>query len=118
MMQTKEEQICTLSRAHLSLAAIAREVGLSTSQVVRIRKKHGLSKFTVKRLTAEELRFAEQLLKDGASYQEVGRTLHRHPSIIHRKIPGYGWTYADQAEYSKVRREHGLIQSRGEWEWK
>lgn len=111
----REQQVCELSKAGCPVSVIANEVGLSSSQVVRIRKKHNLKAFVVSRFTLEETQLIFQLLEDGCSYNEVARTTGRHLGSIARKFPGYGWKMGDQIEYAQTRRKHGLIKDRGKW---
>lgn len=42
---------------------------------------------------------ALQLLHDGASYCEVGRTLGVHRWTVSRWHPGYGWTSGEGGAY-------------------
>lgn len=40
---------------------------------------------------AYDTTFAEELLKDGASYQEVANTVGAPVSRVRREFPGYAW---------------------------
>lgn len=57
-------------------------------------------------LTADEIHTAEQLLADGASFGEVGRTLHRNKSVICRHFPGRGWTEQQKSEAAALQRRY------------
>lgn len=56
-------------------------------------------------LSDSEIRFAEQLLDDGASFREVARTLDRNPSVICRHFPGRGWTAQQKSEGASIQRK-------------
>lgn len=61
-------------------------------------------------LTDDEIRTANMLLDDGASFGEVARTLNRNKSVICRHFPGRGWTRAQTDELSSIRmRYRGVL---------
>lgn len=52
------------------------------------------------------------MLEDGASYREIGRTLHVNADAVRRLFPGHGWTQVQAGQYSGMRRKEN------EWERK
>lgn len=81
----------------------AKVLGLSERTVQRIRRDHlGLSDApSFRPLTEDEKRRAEQLLDDGASFREVGKTLGRNESTISRHFPGRGWQPVQSGFYAR-----------------
>ncbi len=47
---------------------------------------------------------AERLLKDGASYTEVGKTIGYSRSHLPERFPGYGWTKQQGGAYGGMIR--------------
>lgn len=47
---------------------------------------------------------ALEMLKDGASYREVGRSLGVDYRDVSRRIPGYGWTKQQGVEYRELKK--------------
>lgn len=47
---------------------------------------------------------AKEMLDDGASYAEVGRTLRKSPKNIRKALPGYGWTQSQGAQWREHKR--------------
>ena len=65
--------------------------GVKERTVHRILEKAGLGR-NLSLLTLEELEKAWLLLEDGASYNEVARTIGRPYSAVRKALPGYTWT--------------------------
>lgn len=87
-----EQRILELNRAGWSDERIAVQLGICSRTVLRARHRNGI-RFEPKVLTAEELRRAEQMLDDGASYGELARTLGFTPAAFQRRFPGRSqWT--------------------------
>jgi hypothetical protein len=53
---------------------------------------------------------AKRLLDDGASYQEVGRTIGRYPSTIANWWPGFQWSHKQMGEASAMARRLNQIE--------
>ncbi len=67
-------------------------------------------RLTRPRLTAAEMRRADELLADGVSFADVARTLGRSKSAICRRFPGRGWTAEQVAERASLeRRFRGVL---------
>lgn len=56
------------------------------------------------RITPEMLAQAEEVLKDGATYSEAGRTVGLNRNTIRRHLPGYGMTDAESASFTLALR--------------
>lgn len=89
--QLRDQHIAELTRARYTAREIAAAVGVTRRSVERARARTGLSKPRSPYLTDAEIRQAEALLADGASYEEVARTLSRCTDNIRRRFPGQGW---------------------------
>jgi len=80
----------------LSAPQIAERVGCTPRTVTRWRRQEGLTRVIPATAgapaTPERLEQARRLLDDGASYQEVSRTLGMHERTLMRHFPGRGWS--------------------------
>lgn len=100
----RQARIEQLSRAGLTVTAIAAELGVCTATVVTARARAGLTKYQVRPFTPEEDERIDAMLTDGASYKEVARTIGRHRQSIARRFPGRGWSTADRDAHTRVVR--------------
>lgn len=98
------QQIVDLTHKGLSSNAIALQLGVNDRTVHRVRRKRRLAKPCPPKLSDDEKRRAKDLLDDGASYKEVGRTLNRADRTIARALPGYTMTKAQVAEIAAMGR--------------
>lgn len=91
-VQARRERVVELTRQGYSAPAIAGFLGITKRSVVRIRAHMGIAKppSGPPLSDAEKVR-AGELLADGCSYSDVGRTLGRTPNSIRRHFPGMGW---------------------------
>lgn len=87
----RRAEIVRLTRAQHTAADIAEQLGISTRTVIRHRREGGCAQPAPRPFTAAEIRLAESLLDDGASYGEVARTLGRHMAVIRIRFPERGW---------------------------
>lgn len=89
-----------LDAAGLSGPQIAERLGCSARQVDRIRGALGLRRgrphFKYPQSVRNE---ALKMLDDGASYNEVARTLDIHEKTVRQWFPGRGWTHSQAVEY-------------------
>lgn len=46
--------------------------------------------------------WAKELLEDGASYTEVGKTTSIPDKVLRETLPGYGWSIAEAADFSSA----------------
>lgn len=98
--QHRRNTIVELTKQGYSATEIASQLGITKRSVVRNRRAAGISRPGANLITETELAAARQLLEDGASYGEVGRTLGRSQSSIAAHLPGYGWTREMSSAYA------------------
>ena len=95
-MTVDRELLRTLHDMGLSTAQIAERAGCTPRTVTRWRAAEGLTRPGPEnvgvRVSAERLRAAERLLDDGASYQEVHRTLRMNLRTLKHHFPGREWS--------------------------
>lgn len=84
----------------LSAEQIAARLKVNPRTVTRWRVAMGIAKPPAVLLTAEEKARALDLLTDGASYNEVARTLGRSNKCISHALPGYGWTRLEGGQFA------------------
>lgn len=82
------------------------KVELSRKARARYYEKH---KHDVKALSkpVEEILIANKLLRDGASYAEVARTVGWDIHTVARHFPGRGWTRQQVGSYGKLMYQLG-----------
>ena len=101
------DEILAMTRQGMRAADIAARLGVCQSTVHKVREKTGNQVRTMRPFTADEIAQAEQMLDDGCSYNEVGRTLGRQGHVIAKRWPGRGWSRHDSATYGALMRYHG-----------
>lgn len=91
----------------MSVADIAVRVGRNPKTILAWRHRlNGTVPAPQKRLTPEEEKIAEQMLDDGASYAEIGRTLGYDGSAISWRFPGRGWTSLQTGQFVSMLRKY------------
>lgn len=109
----RRERVVELTRQGYSAPAIAAFIGITKRSVVRIRSEMGIAQPpSGPPLTDAEKARAAQLLADGCSYTDVGRTLGRHPHSLRRHFPGMGWERQQCGEFSALMRRANEMQQR------
>lgn len=99
----RDERIAELTRSGHTAAEIAARLNITARTVVRARIRTGTARRSPARFTEAEIRLAEQLLADGASFSEVGRTLHRFSAVIANRFPGRStWTHSGGVAYRNL----------------
>jgi DNA-binding NarL/FixJ family response regulator len=100
----RDARVAQLHLRGFSDTQIAQEIGITTRTVQRSKRRQGIRDREAPRLfTPEEDAIARQLLADGASYGEVGRTLGRHSSSISERYRGQSsCTPADGIRYREM----------------
>ena len=83
------DEIVTLTRRGCTAREIADRLRISTRSVQRVRVAAGCAETRAPLLTVSEILAARELLEDGASYYEAGRTIGRCGTTIARNIPGF-----------------------------
>ncbi|QGH77876.1 helix-turn-helix DNA-binding domain protein [Mycobacterium phage Kenuha5] len=108
------KMILSMTRDGFSARHIAEVVGCSPRTVTRVRaaadaRVMNPDRFTP--LTADQLEFAEYLVEDGASYQEVARTLGVSRTTIERHFPGRAWTKRQAAEFTALLKKFRRLEA-------
>jgi DNA-binding NarL/FixJ family response regulator len=91
----RRERISELSAQGLTVSTIADKLGIHPRTVQKAREAAGLTT-PVRHATEDERLEAKRLLVDGASYEEVARTLKRASSTIAAWHPGFQFTDAQK----------------------
>lgn len=100
LVQDRRAQVVEMTRLGLSASQISVRVGITERSVQRHRAAAGIAKRQwADRLTPAELARADELLSDGCSFAEVGRTLGRDTRTIRHNFPGRGWTKEQTFEF-------------------
>lgn len=81
----------------------ARRLGVSRETVRQTRRRLGI--LQARPWTDADTARALQLLDDGCSFTEVGRTLGRSPATICRRFPGRGWSATECGRFSRLTRQ-------------
>lgn len=111
------EQIAKLHAAGKSAKAIAEELQCTTRTVVRWRARNGLSNpsspLAGSRISTERLAAVRRMVEDGASVNEIRKTLHVWPLTVRRYFPDASWTKAQTGEFvSAIRRFNRQVNPR------
>jgi hypothetical protein len=86
-LSSRDAAIVNMTQAGISGPAVAAQFGVTVRTVQRARSRAGVCKPPPARFTDDEIKLAERLFEDGASYGEIARTLGRFPSVIVRRFP-------------------------------
>lgn len=102
----ERDRIIELTRQGRTAPQIADELKRSARTVQRVRTAAGiLMKPPIPPMTCEEIAWAQALLDDGASYNEVARTLNRHMKTIAERFKGRSkWTPRDGGELRQFQK--------------
>lgn len=107
------QRIVALTQKGNTAPEIAEMLNCTVRTVQRHRQAAGLtSAYHFRNFTPEEDERALAMLKDGASYAEVGRTLGRRYQGIAHRFPGYSWTPEQTIEYRAVLKAFNAIGTR------
>ena len=102
------EKMATLQRRNLSAQQISEQLGCHTRTVTRWRARSGLSQPTSvnggRPLSPERKRAVEEMINDGASFNDIIDTLHVTGETIRRHFPGRGWTPAQGSAKAHLTR--------------
>lgn len=105
----RHAKIIHLSRQGLSVQRIAEQVGVHPQTVVDVRVANQCGRWARRLFTDSEIQACLTMLEDGASYNEVARTVGRHVGTVARRFPGYGWSHSEEVEFSRARRAYGSV---------
>lgn len=103
-VERRYRQVVELTLLGKTIPETSREVGLSRTSVIRIRRKAGLSRPKRDPLTPEQAIRAEEMLDDGAPIAEVVRTLGCGRSQIDARFPGRAWDIDQVIDHLRVLR--------------
>lgn len=109
------ERIAELTRQGLSARQIAEKLGTTRRTVERGRKATNTSVGPAPQefwLTPGQITRAEQLIADGASLEEVARTIGCHPTSVYKRWGEHAWSRRQVAEHASLVRDmrrRGLI---------
>ncbi|OFB37983.1 hypothetical protein BA059_16795 [Mycolicibacterium sp. (ex Dasyatis americana)] len=98
-------EITQLTRAGHTASEIAKQLGITTRTVVRHRHAGGCAKPTPNWLTDDQIRLAESLLDDGASYTEVAQTIGCTAQSVSERFPGRGYTRSQANEMRRLKAQ-------------
>ena len=88
----RREQVATMTRQGMTAREIGEALGVTPETVARHRVAAGVAQTVAARVTPEQWQIAEQLLDDGCSCAEVGRTIGVNGNTVSDHFPGRGWT--------------------------
>lgn len=109
-----EPQMRQLHNEGLSAAQIAVRLKVNPRTISRWRVAMGIAKSPAAPFTQAERARALDLLTDGASYNEVARTLGRSTKCISNALPGFGWTRLECAQFAAFIVKNNLKESVGQ----
>lgn len=98
----RRTRILAMINADVSVEDISDRLGVS---IRTVRRAQATRQSPSRHASADEKCRAELMLRDGASYQEVARTLGRHGSTISTWFPGYVWTAERRSEAAAMARK-------------
>ena len=96
------EKVVSLTKMGFSAREISLMVGVTARQVSRDRKRAKIQKPASVPLSEEEIEVAREMLHDGCSYTEAGRTIGRNYKALQRAVPGYGWDRSRGGKYARM----------------
>lgn len=109
--EERREKIRLFTEEGRSAAWIAEVLGIAERNVVQGRRALGIQQPVPSwPWTPEQLQLAHNLVEDGCSYAEVGRTLGCDSEVVSRRFPGYGMsgTVLGNGRYLRMAQELGL----------
>lgn len=97
------QRVVELTTQEMPTPMIAGMLGVSERTVTRHRRRAGICPRPLSRFTPDEIRVAESLLDDGASYGEVARTLGRDKSVVRQRFIGRSsWPKGSGGQLSRM----------------
>ena len=101
----RRDRVTQLTRQGHTAKHIANLLGVTPRTVTRDRAARGITQPTPPRVTQDEFDRAHAMLDDGASYEEVARTLRRSHTAFRRRLPGYTLTKKEAAHRAALGRQ-------------
>ena len=100
----RRDRVTQLTRQGHTAKHIANLLGVTPRTVTRDRAARGITQPTPSRVTEDEFARAYTMLEDGASYEEVARTLRRSHTAFRHRFPGYALSPAEAAHRAVLGR--------------
>ena len=100
----RRDRVTELTRQGLTAKQIAEQLGVTERTISRDRAARGITQPTAPRVTESEFARAKEMLDDGASYEEVARTLRRSHTAFRHRFPGYTLTKEEAAHRAVLGR--------------
>ena len=100
----RRDRVTQLTRQGHTAKHIAALLGITPRTVTRDRAARGITQPTPSRVTEDEFARAYTMLEDGASYEEVARTLRRSHTAFRHRFPGYALSPAEAAQRAVLGR--------------
>lgn len=100
----RRDAVARMTRQGMRVADIAARLKVTPRLVMRDRRKLSLSQPAPTPFTESEYIAAKRLLDDGASYNEVARTIGRTHQTLVKHLPGYTWTSQQVAQAGAMGR--------------
>ena len=101
----RRDRVTQLTRQGHTAKQIGELLGVTKRTVARDRTATGCAQPKAPLLTQDELERAHAMLEDGASYEEVARTLHRSHTAFRHRFPGYQLTPAEASQRAALGRQ-------------
>jgi len=101
----RRDRVAELSRQGHTIKYIAKVLYVATRTVERDRAATGCAPPKAPRVTESEFARAKEMLEDGASYEEVARTLRRSHTAFRHRFPGYTLTKEEAAHRAALGRQ-------------
>ena len=101
----RRDRVAQLTHQGHTAKHIANLLGVTKRTVVRDRAARGIAQPKAPLLTPDELERAHAMLEDGASYDEVARTLGRATTAFRHRFPGYKLSPTERAQRAVLGRQ-------------
>jgi IS30 family transposase len=101
----RRDRVTELTRQGLTAKQIAEQLGVTERTISRDRAARGITQPTAPRVTESEFARAKEMLDDGASYEEVARTLRRSHTAFRHRFPGYSLTPTEASQRAALGRQ-------------
>lgn len=105
----RQREVARLTRQGWNARQIADRVGVTARTVCRDRVATGVAQPRAPLFTDDEHRRALAMITDGASINEVARTMNRNVDTIWRRFKGMGWTSDQTGQYNSLRSKLGRL---------
>ena len=101
----RRDRVTQLTHQGHTAKQIANLLGVSPRTIIRDRAARGITQPQPSRVSDDEFSRAKEMLEDGASYEEVARTLRRSHTAFRHRFPGYTLTKEEAAHRAALGRQ-------------